>query len=115
MVGGGLPGRGFYEFGSLLCEALRVRLHNRFPGYFGGGEKVEDPEKVVLLETQIREQGEFWMGVLTSISSKTATSITELLMMDVFDLFALLGVVEKQNQPKGQPEIPKHGQYKRPN
>lgn len=66
----------------------------------------------MLLEKQIRDQGEFWMGVLTSISSKTATSITELLRMDIFDLFALLGVVEKQNKPQGQPELQKYGKHK---
>ena len=45
-------------------------------------------------------QSEFWMGLMTAVSSKTATSIADLQTMDVFDFFALLSVVEKQNSKK---------------
>jgi hypothetical protein len=48
----------------------------------------------------LTDQREFWMGMLSGLSSKAATPITELRKMDVFDFFALLSVVEKNSEKK---------------
>jgi len=48
----------------------------------------------------LTDQREFWMGMLSGLSSKSSTPITELRKMDVFDFFALLSVVEKQSEKK---------------
>jgi len=52
------------------------------------------------LDKMLTDQREFWMGMLTGISTKASTPITELRKMDVFDFFALLSVVEKQADKK---------------
>jgi hypothetical protein len=48
----------------------------------------------------LTDQREFWMGILSGLSAKASTPITELRKMDVFDFFALLSVVEKQQDKK---------------
>jgi hypothetical protein len=101
VVGGGLPCGGFFQLGAAICSALSIRLGNRFSKYFGArvNRKLE-PEKIEPLDKMLTDQREFWMGILSGLSAKASTPITELRKMDVFDFFALLSVVEKQQDKK---------------
>jgi hypothetical protein len=111
VVGGGLSRRGFFAIGPAVCQALSNRLASRHGEYFGPRAAKLEPqeeEKEEPMDSMLKRQSEFWMGLLSTVSSKTNTPITELSKMDVFDFFALLGVVEKQNQPaKQKPTIPR--------
>lgn len=54
----------------------------------------------MLIEQVVKEQAAFWMSVLTTVSTTTGTPLTDVQKMDVFDFFALLGVVEQRNKKK---------------
>jgi hypothetical protein len=54
----------------------------------------------VAIDTVVKEQAGFWMSVLTTVSTTTGTPLTDVQKMDVFDFFALLGVVERKNKAK---------------
>ena len=49
---------------------------------------------------QIGEEKKFWMKLLATVSSQTGTSITELKLLDVFDFFSLLTVVDEKMNKK---------------
>jgi len=102
MEPGGLPGRGFFQVGAGICTALSGRLSARFPEYFGNGGKLKgkEPEKEAAIDTVVKEQAGFWMSVLTTVSTTTGTPLTDVQKMDVFDFFALLGVVERRNKAR---------------
>ena len=66
----------------------------------GGGRPKLGEEKPETIEATIGKQSEFWMGILSALGAKSATSVEELQRMDVFDFFALLSVIEKQSEKK---------------
>lgn len=50
------------------------------------------------MDTELGHAQEFWMDVLTTVSTKSGTPVTELKKMDTFDFFALLSVIEKREK-----------------
>ena len=50
------------------------------------------------MDVTLSKQCEFWMGLMSSVAAKSATSIADLHKMDVFDFFALLSAIEKQSK-----------------